>query len=91
MLIIYNYAITRAYHGHKEKIPWSRRNMETFYLVGGIHRSLWDSTHKGPLMRSVDVALSLTQDASVLSSCRWFKAPWRIGDVTVMAPEVDVF
>ena len=54
-------------------------------FVRGIHWSLFESPHKGPVMWSCNVFIdTILNKLNKLWNCQWFQTPWWLYDVTVM-------
>ena len=81
--------------GHDDIMVWQLPTLLTLCegnphycpFVRGIHQSLVDSPHKGTVMPSFDVSLSLVWAKNNKSCHRWFETPWCSCDVTVMATQ----
>ena len=75
---------------------WWRHDMETSFpllaFCGGIHRSVVDYPHIGPVMRSFDVSInvSLINMHNKQSSFQRFETLWRLCDAGVILPLIFV-
>ena len=77
---------------HDDIMPW-KHFLHYWLFVRGIHQSLVDSPHRGPVMHSIGVFFAINPNKLLnkWSSCWRFQMSWHSYDTTVMSSTNDLW